>query len=98
MAKAMKISPDTKVIITDGNTNKSLPTDVASSNGDTSSVLQPAVPVGTKKSKTTKHKTDELPTVSSDLDDDSPKPDNVELPGDDSITSWSGDWFDGQRV
>ena len=98
MAHANSLPADTKIIILDGNTNNTIPADASSSDGDTSTIPQSTVSVGVKKTKTPKHKTDELPTVSSDLDNATAESDDVASPGDDSNSVWSGDWFDGQRV
>ena len=98
MAKANKIDPETKTRIIDGSTNNTLPTDAASSDGDTSDLSQSTLPVDTKKTKTRKSETNELPTVPGDMDDDTSMPTPMEPTGDDGNTSWSGDWFDSQRV
>ena len=98
MAKANKIDPETQTRIIDGSTNNTFSTDAASSDGDTSDFSQPALPVDTKKTKTRKSETNELSPVPGDMDDDTSVPSPMEPSGDDSITSWSGDWFDGQRV
>jgi hypothetical protein len=97
MAKANKIDPETKTRIIDGSTNNTLPTDDASGDGDTSNISQPAISVDTEKAEAGEPEANELSPVSSDLDDDTSVPSPMEPSSDDGITSWSGDWFDGQR-
>ena len=69
MAYANKIDPSTKIIIINGEPTKPIPANAFRLDGDPSSLSQPTVPVGTKKAKATKKETNELHTVSIDLDD-----------------------------
>ena len=75
MSYANNIDPSTKIIIINGEPTKPIPTNATRLDGDTSSVQQPTVPVGTKKAKATKKETNELHTVFSDLDDADLDPD-----------------------
>lgn len=98
MAYANQIDPSTKITIIDGTPNNPLPANAPGGDGDTSTIPQPTVSVGAKKTKTSKHKTDELPAVSGNVDDATPSSDILDPSGDDGNSCWSGDWFDNQRV
>jgi hypothetical protein len=100
MAHANHIDPNAEITIinVNGNTNNNNPTDALSSNGDTSTVLQPTVPVGTKKAKAAKPETDVLPSVSGDLDNADIESNSLDTHDSSGDTLKPGDWFDKQRV
>jgi hypothetical protein len=98
MAHANHIDPSSKITIIDinGDTNKHLPTDDLGSNGDTSSVLQPTVPVGTKKVKAGKSEADVLPTVPGDVDNVDIEPELLDILDSFGDTGESGNWLDSK--
>jgi hypothetical protein len=98
MAHANHIDPSSEITIIDGDPNKPLLADDLSSDVDTSTTAQPTVPVVAKKTKTTKHKTNVVPTVSGDVDDADIKSDSLDTHDSSGDTIQPGDWFDEQRV
>jgi hypothetical protein len=98
MAHANHIDPSSEITIfnIDGDTNKHLPTDDLGSNGDTSTVLQPTVPVGTKKVKAGKSETDVLPTVPGDVDNVNIEPELLDILDSFGDTGESGNWLDSE--
>lgn len=98
MAHANHIDPTTKITIIDGTTNNTLPANASGGDGNPSVGSEPTVPVGAKKTKTKKHKTDELPTVSGDVDNADIEPDLLDLLDSFGDPEQPGDWFDNQRV
>ena len=96
MAWANNIAPDAKITILDGNTNNTLPADGSGSDGNPSTVSQPTVPVGAKKTKTTKPKADELSAVPVHVDNADIEPDLLDLLDSFGDTEQSGDGLDSQ--
>ena len=98
MAYANGIQSDAEITIIniDGDTNNNLPTDATGSNGDTSTISQPTVPVGTKKAKTGKPETDVLPTVPGDVDNVDIEPELLDILNSFGNPDQSGNWLDSQ--
>lgn len=91
MAYANGIKEKSEIIIIDGPTNQFISTDNSSSNGDTATIPQPTVPVGTKKTKVRKSETNGLPSVSSNLDNVAVEPSTLGSTDSDSNPSEFGD-------
>jgi len=72
MAYANKLDPKTKTIIIDGDTNNTFLTDDLSSNGNTGTATQSALPVDAEELTCPEPEADELPSVFSDLDNADP--------------------------
>jgi hypothetical protein len=68
MAYANDVKQTSKITIIDGPVNQFISTDSASVDGDTSAVPLSTIPMGARKTKTTKQEASELPTVPSDVD------------------------------
>jgi hypothetical protein len=79
MLKALKLNPDTKIIYTNGDIDKSIPTDAASISSDTSNVSQSTVSMGTENISYTQPETTELPSMSSNVDNANPELNTLEL-------------------
>jgi hypothetical protein len=96
MAWANNIEPDAKITIIDGNTNHNNPTNALSSNGDTSTIPQPTVPVGTKKVKAGKTETNVVQPVPGDVDNVNIEPELLDILNSYGDTDQSGNWLDSQ--
>jgi hypothetical protein len=96
MAHANHIDPSSLITIIDGNTNNIILADAPGSHGNPSTVLQPTLPVGAKKTKTAKHKTDVVPPVSGDVDNVDIKSDSLDILNYFGDTDQSGNWLDSE--
>jgi hypothetical protein len=91
MAYANNIKQNSKITIINGPDNQFISTDNSSSNGDTATIPQPTISMDTKKVKTTKQETNELPSVPSDLDNVAVEPNTLESTSSHSNPSEFGD-------
>jgi hypothetical protein len=98
MAYANGIEQDAEITIinVNGNTNHNTLADAFGSNGDTSTIPQPTVPVGTKKVKAGKTETNVVQPVPGDVDNVDIEPELLDILNSYGDTDQSGNWLDSQ--